>query len=119
MAQWISKENGKVVPLGTLHRLSPAELAPTNEVKVVKQALFNTSLICGRVGDSVKIPNDIPLDNDATETFDELWDLKPYEDDHETKFQILNADLKDAAGKPFDNKLLADTLNNAEVLLPK
>jgi hypothetical protein len=70
------------------------------------------------LGDSVKISNDIPLDNDATEAFDELWDLKPYEDDHETKFQIPDADLKDAAGKPFDNKLLADTLINAEVLLP-
>jgi hypothetical protein len=50
--------------------------------------------------------------------FDELWDLDPYEDDHKTKFQIPNADLKDAAGKPIDNKLLADTLINAEVLLP-
>jgi hypothetical protein len=53
----------------------------------------------------------------STEAFDELWDLEPYEDDHETKFQIPYADLKDAAGKPFDNKLLADTLINAEVLL--
>jgi hypothetical protein len=69
------------------------------------------------LGDSVKIPNDIPLDNDATEAFDELWDLKPYEDYHETKFQIPDADLKDAAGKPFDNQSLADTLINAEVLL--
>ena len=117
MAQWILKENGKVVPQRMLHCLSSAELAPTNEVEVEKQALFNT-LICGRLGDSVKIPNNIPLDNDATEAFDELWDLEPYEDDHETKFQIPDADLKDAAGKPFDNKSLADTLINAEVLLP-
>jgi hypothetical protein len=70
------------------------------------------------LGDSVKIPNNIPLDNDATEAFDELWDLEPCIDDHETKFQIPDADLKDAAGKPFDNKFLADTLINAEVLLP-
>ncbi len=117
MAQWILKENGQVLPRRTLRRLSPAELAPTNEVKVEKQALFNTS-IRGRLGASIKIPNNIPLDNDATEAFDELWDLKPYKDDHDTKFQILDADLKDAAGKPFDNKLLADTLINAEVLLP-
>jgi hypothetical protein len=54
----------------------------------------------------------------ATEAVDELWDLEPYEDDHETKFQIPDADLKDAAGKPFDNKLLANTFINAEVLLP-
>jgi hypothetical protein len=70
------------------------------------------------LGDSVKIPNNIPLDNDATEVVDKLWDLEPYEDDHETKFQIPDADLKDTAGKSFDNKLLADTLINAEVLLP-
>ncbi len=118
MAQWTLKENGKVVPQCTLHRLSPAELAPTNEVEVEKQALFNT-LIQGWLGDSVKIPNDIPLDNDATEAFAELWDLKPYEDDHETKFHVPDADIKDAAGKPFENKLLANTLINAEVLLQK
>jgi hypothetical protein len=117
MAQWILKENGKVVPRHTLSCLSPAELAPTNEVKIEKQALFNT-LIRGWLGDSVKIPNDIPPDNNATEAFDELWDLEPYEDDHKTKFQIPDADLKDAAGKPFDNKSLTDTLINAEVLLP-
>ena len=75
-------------------------------------------MICGWLGDSVKIPNNIPLDNYATEAFDELWDLKPYEDDHETKFQIPDADLKDADGKLFDNKFLDDTLINAEVLLP-
>jgi hypothetical protein len=97
--------------------LSPAELAPTNEVEVEKQALFNAS-ICGYLGDSVKILNDIPLDNDAIEAFDELWDLKPYEDDHETKFHVPDADLKDAAGKPLKTKLLANTLINAEVLLP-
>jgi hypothetical protein len=61
---------------------------------------------------------DVPLDNDATEVFDELWDLEPYEDDHETKLHIPDADLKDAAGKPFVHKSLADTLINAEVLLP-
>ncbi len=69
MAQWILKENGKVVPQCTLRHLSPAELAPTNEVEVEKWALFNTS-ICGWLGDSIKIPNNIPLDIDATEAFD-------------------------------------------------
>jgi hypothetical protein len=101
MAQWILKENGKVVPQRMLHCLSSAELAPTNEVEVDKRALSNT-LICGWLGDSIKIPNNIPLDNDATTAFDELWDLKPYEDDHETKFHVPDADLKDAAGKPFE-----------------
>jgi hypothetical protein len=118
MAQGILKENGKVVPWRLLCHLSPAELAPTNEVEVEKLALFNT-LIRGWLGDSVKIPNNIPLDNDATEAFDELWDLKPYEDDHETKFHIPDADLKDASGKPFENKSLADTLINAEVCVTR
>jgi hypothetical protein len=70
------------------------------------------------LGDFIKIPNNIPLDNYATKAFDELWDLEPYENDHETKFHIPDADLKDAAGKPFENKLVADTLINAQVLLP-
>jgi hypothetical protein len=70
------------------------------------------------LGDSIEIPNDIPLDNDATEAFDELYDLKSYEDDHETKFHGHDADIKDAAGKPIESKSLADILINAEVLLP-
>ncbi len=69
MAQWILKENGNLVPWRTLCRLSPAELTPTNEVEVEKRALFNTSFR-GWLGDSVEIPNDIPLDNDATEAVD-------------------------------------------------
>jgi hypothetical protein len=75
-------------------------------------------LLCERLGDSVKIPKEIPLDNADITAFDGLWDLKPYEDDHETKFHVSDANLKDAAGKPFENKLLADTLINTEVLLP-
>jgi hypothetical protein len=100
MAQWILKENGKVVPRCTLRCLSPAELAPTNEVKVEKQALFNTS-IHGQLGDSVKTPTTFLWTMMPLRLFDELWDLEPYEDDHESKFQIPDADLKDAAGKPF------------------
>ncbi len=89
-----------------LCRLSPAEFAPTNEVEVQKQALFNTLIQGSWLGDSVKISNNIPLDNDATEAFDELWDLKPHEDDHETKFYVPDSDIKDASGKPFEKKCL-------------
>ena len=46
-----------------------------------------------------------------------LWAV-PYEDDHKTKFHVPDTDIKDAGGKPFENKLLADTLINAEVLPP-
>ena len=34
MAQWILKENGKVVPWRTLRRLTSDELAPSNEVRI-------------------------------------------------------------------------------------
>jgi hypothetical protein len=117
MAQWILKANGRVVPRRTLRRLSPAELAPSNEVEADKRALFTTS-IREALGDSVKIPKEVHLDNNDTEAFDAQWDLEPYEDDYESKLFIPDADLRDAAGKPFVHQSLADTLINAEVLLP-
>jgi hypothetical protein len=43
MAQWILKENGKVVPCCTLHHLTPAELSPSNEVEMEKRSLFNVA----------------------------------------------------------------------------
>ena len=42
----------------------------------------------------------------------------PYEDDYESKLFIPDADLKDAAGKPFVHQSFADTLIDAKVLLP-
>ena len=73
MAQWILKANGRVVPRRTLRRLSPAEFAPSNEVEADKRALFTTS-IREALGDSVKIPKEVHLDNNDTEAFDALWD---------------------------------------------
>jgi hypothetical protein len=81
MAQWILKENGKVVPRCILRRLTPAELSPSNEVETEKRSLINVT-IRGVLGDSVKIPKNVPLDNNATKAFDALWDLDPYEDDN-------------------------------------
>jgi hypothetical protein len=40
MAQWILKENGKVVPHRTLHCLTPAELSPSKEVEMEKHFCF-------------------------------------------------------------------------------
>jgi hypothetical protein len=117
MAQWILKGNRRVVPRHTLRRLLPAELAPSNEVEADKWASFTTS-IREVLGDSVKIPKEVPLDNNDTEAFDAIWDLEPHEDDYEYKLFIPDADLKDAAGKPFVHQLLADALINAKVLLP-
>ncbi len=44
-------------------------------------------------GDSVKIPKTLPLDNDSTQAFDDLWDLDPYQDDVEVAPIALDADL--------------------------
>ena len=68
MAQWILKENGKVVPRGTLRHLTPAELSPSNKIEMEKHSLFNVA-IRGVLGDSVKIPKNVSLDNNATKAF--------------------------------------------------
>ena len=117
MAQWILKQNGKVAPCPTLRCLSSAELSLTNKVEYEKRVQFDTA-IQGRLRDSYKIPKDVPLDNDATVAFNVHWNLDPYEDDSSPKLYMPDADLKDAAGKLFVHQLLADTLINAEALLP-
>jgi hypothetical protein len=101
----------------TLCRLTPAELSPSNKVETEKHSLFIVA-IHGVLGDSVKIPKNVPLDNNATKAFDALWDLDPYEDDDEVLPFIPDADLKDAAGKPFEVCSVADALINMEEMLP-
>jgi hypothetical protein len=49
---------------------------------------------------------------------EEFLELEPYADDDEEPLAFLEADLIDAAGKPFAQHSLADSLINAEVLLP-
>ncbi len=44
--------------------------------------------------------------------------MEPYGDDVEDAIAFLEADLTDAAGKPFTQHSLADALINAKVLLP-
>jgi hypothetical protein len=117
MAQWILKENGKVVPRRTLRCFTPAALSPWNEVKIEKRSLFNVA-IRGVLVDSIKIPKVVPLDNNTTKKLDALWDLDLYKDDDEVLPFIPEADLKDAAGKPFEVHSVADALINAEVMLP-
>ena len=75
MAQWILRESGKVVPRRTLRRLTPDELSPSNEVESEKRSQFNVA-IRSVLGDSVKIPKVLPLDNDATIAFDILMRMK-------------------------------------------
>ncbi len=44
--------------------------------------------------------------------------MDPYKDDDEVLPLIPDADLKDAAGKPFEVRSVADALINMEVMLP-
>jgi hypothetical protein len=82
-----------------------------------KRSLFNVA-IRGVLGGSVRIPKVLPLDNDSTKVFDALWDLDPYEDDVKALPFIPDANLKDAAGKPFEVQSVANAFINAEVMLP-
>ena len=74
---------------------------------------FTTS-IRGILGDSILLPAALPPN-----PMDEYWELEPYEDDVESPLTFLEADVVDAAGKPFMAHSLTDTLINAEVLLPR
>jgi hypothetical protein len=105
------------VPHRTLCRLTSAELSPSNKVETEKRSLFNVA-IRGVLGYSVKIPKNVPLDNNTTKAFDALWDLDLYKDDDEVLPFIPDADLKDAAGKPFEFCSVANALINTEVMLP-
>jgi len=74
--------------------------------------LFTTS-VCGILGDLISLPAAPPPN-----PMDEYWELEPYGDDVELPLAFLEADITDAAGKPFMAHSLTDTLINAEVLLP-
>jgi hypothetical protein len=111
MAQWILKENGKVVPRRTLCCLTLNELAPSNKVEIDKRSNF-TSLICANLGDLISLPQ-APL----LAVHEDLWDLEPYYDEEEAPLDIPDADFVDTTGKPLLQQSFTDTLINAEVLL--
>ncbi len=108
-----AKENGKVVPRQSLQRLTPAESALSNKVKVDKRATFNAS-ITAILGDSVSAPTG-PLPDQV----EDPYDLEPYGDDEGDLFVMPEADFVDAAGKPMLQQSFTDTLINIDVLLPK
>ena len=113
MAQWILRQNGKVVVRRSLRRLTPHELSPSNEAEVAKRAAFNNS-IRESLGDSLSPPL-APIAEDPVED----WDLELYCDDSgESATVVPEADFCDATGKPILMESFADTLINAEVLLP-
>ena len=113
MAQWILNENGRVVVRRSVRRLTPHELSSSNESEVAKREAF-TSSIRAHLGDSMSAPVN-PLSDDPCDD----WDLDLYEDDEDGGApSIPEADFVDAAGKPVLQQSFADTLINAEVLLP-
>jgi hypothetical protein len=75
MAQWVLKENGKVVLRQSLQRLTPAESVQSNKVEVAKRATFNTS-ITAILGDSVSVPTG-PLPDQVEDPYDK----EPFGDD--------------------------------------
>jgi hypothetical protein len=94
-----------------LRHLTPAELAPSNEVEIDKRSIF-TTLICATLGDSIFLPQ-APRPN----PHEDFWDLEPYSDESEAPLDIPEADFVDATGKPLLQQSFTDTLINAEVLL--
>ncbi len=112
MAQWVLKDNGKVVPRQSIRHLSAAKLAPSDEDEHSKREKFSTS-IRGLLGDSISLLA-TPLPN----LIEDYWEMEPYGDEVEDAIAFLEADLTDAAGKPFAQDSLADALINAKVLLP-
>eukprot|EP00970_Alexandrium_tamarense_P013767 scaffold3678_cov106-Alexandrium_tamarense.AAC.1 len=114
MAQWILKMNAQIVPRRSLHRLSEAELNPTNEIELRKRKAFDNA-IAAKLGDSFSLPP-TPL---TSHLDDDNAAFVPYEDDEESPIEMPDADAVDAAGTPVMQQSLADTLINAEVLLPQ
>ena len=55
MAQWILKFNGKIVPRRSVRRLTPGELALSNETEVRKRQQFDEN-IQSKLGDSYSLP---------------------------------------------------------------
>ena len=109
MAQWVLKMNGQVVPRRTLRKLRADELAMETEKS--KRAEFDAAIKL-KYGDSLSPPRETspnPQDggDEASLPFGEVGP------------QVPEADVLDATGAPLHPTSVADTLLNAEVLLPQ
>jgi hypothetical protein len=115
MAQYVLRENGKVVTCHSIRcLLTPGELAVSNAVEAAKREAFTLS-IQAKLGNSFSLPTAPHSDPDLVTDSE----LELYEDDSDgTAPNIPEADLVDATGKPFQLKSFEDTLINLEVLLP-
>jgi hypothetical protein len=72
-----------------------------------------TVATCQKLGDLVSLPP-----NELDPPIDDPFYMGLYSDDETMMFQIPEADLVDASGKPIIMQLLTDGLINTEVLLP-
>jgi hypothetical protein len=137
LCQWVLSQNGKVLPRRTIARLSPAELAVTNEVEQERRKRFMDD-IRRVLGDSLTLPTntDYPLptiEEESTECLYNLWleDTTTLEgwgvDDGKSFDELLGevmsvkmpeADVVDMNGKPVDSPPMGDILVGVELLLP-
>ena len=113
MTQWCLKMNGFIVPRRTVRRLIPEEWA--RDTEVTKRNEFDAA-IKKRYGNSFSIPKDFgsnPQDSDDGGYFELPFD--------EVTPKIPDADNNavDSTGRPLSPCSVADTLVNAEVLLPQ
>ena len=123
MAQWVLTLKGTVVPRRSCRRLKSGELALSNVTEKRKRDQFDIA-IREKLGDSFSEPQrrSMKRDSDGNETSnpqDGIWDYEPYEDEEEQPVSVPQADVLDATGKPLMQQSMADTLINAEVLLPQ
>jgi len=148
MAQWVLKENGEIVPLRTLRRLTPHELSVTNETERDKRLLFMNN-IRRKYGDAANLPPPgvVTLPTIEEENEEELYQswLEDPEDhdgwsdddgqveamavlvDEVTRlgrypiptYHIPVADVCGANGEPVNDSSLVDLMIGIEVLLPQ
>ena len=104
--------------LDVLGRLTPDELAVSNEAEAIKCAEFDAD-IESKLGDSFMILQ--PLQQPVFDLEDDLEDesFDPTDFELETPLtSILEADAVDANGKPIFQASITDSLINAEMVLP-
>ena len=126
MAQYVLNIKGNVVARRSLRRLTPAELAQSNESEARKRWLFDKA-IHQRLGNSYSLAPPVP-DNRLLAKFEEVMsdeELKvelPYVLGEEGSPDVLVGDLTDSTGKPITDRAIdrvsyTDTLIGAEVIL--
>ena len=122
MTQWVLKQNGKIVPWRMLQKPTMEQLAPSNEIKQQKRAVFDAD-IRRVIGDSFSLPiygMHLETRDVIEEESDEFYDPTPFlADDDEVLCSVPVADCVDVNGQPILDGSLTDVMISAEVLLPQ